>query len=99
MNKAYACMRQERTQPLADALRNAPAATARAREGTYDPLPDLLRLERGTGTPVMATRDVPGRIGIMLRRDADFDRIVAAFRYCAAVLPSCYRDYLHCQNC
>jgi hypothetical protein len=72
---------QERTQPLADALRNAPAATKRAPEGTYDPLPDLLRLERGTGSPVMATSDVPGRIGIMLRRDADFDRIIVAFRW------------------
>lgn len=29
----------------------------------------------------MATSDVPGRIGIMLRRDADFDRIVVAFRW------------------
>ncbi|CAL8463993.1 g3528 [Coccomyxa elongata] len=71
---------QERTQPLADALRNAPAATARARESGYDPLPDLRRLRRGTGTPLMAQRDVPGHIDIMLRRDADFDRIVAAFR-------------------
>ncbi len=73
-------VRQERTQPLADALRNAPAATARARESAYDPLPDLRRLRRGSGTPLMAQRDVPGHIGIMLRRDADFDRIVAAFR-------------------
>ncbi|BDA49099.1 hypothetical protein COCOBI_13-2090 [Coccomyxa sp. Obi] len=71
---------QERTQPLADALRNAPAATVRARESGYDPLPDLRRLRRGTGTPLMTQRDVPGNIDIMLRRDADFDRIVTAFR-------------------
>lgn len=78
---------QERTQPLAEALKNAPAATAAVRRSAYDPLPDMLRLERGAGTPVMTSRDVPSSIGIMLRRDSDFDSIVGAFR-CAAASPA-----------
>jgi hypothetical protein len=81
-----------RTQALANALKSAPAEMKRARESRYDPKPDLMRLERGVGTPVMGHPNARQRISIMLRRDADFDRVVDCFRQ-AALLFRARRPY------
>ncbi len=46
-------------------------------QGAYNPLPDLLRLERGMDTPIGSACDL---ISIMLRRDSDFGPVAAAFK-------------------
>ena len=46
-------------------------------QGAYNPLPDLLRLERGMDTPIGSACD---HISIMLRRDSDFGPVAAAFK-------------------
>ena len=48
-----------------------------ARAGVYNPLPDLLRLERGRDTPIGSACD---HISVMLRRDSDFGPVAAAFK-------------------
>ncbi len=48
-----------------------------ARASVYNPLPDLLRLERGRGTPIGSACD---HISVMLRRDSDFGPVAAAFK-------------------
>ena len=61
-----------------------PACAAQARAGQYNPLPDLLRLERGMGTPIGSACD---HISIMLRRDSDFGPVAAAFKCAPSCLP------------
>jgi len=72
-------MPQARTQPLAQALKQAPRGMKKARQGLYDPVPDLLRLERGASTSLGA-RNACNHIQVMLRRDSDFESVANAFR-------------------
>lgn len=65
------------------------APMRQARQGAYNPLPDLLRLERGRGSPIGSACD---HISVMLRRDSDFGPVAAAFK--CALCTICLSAYV-----